>query len=131
MSPTGFIEDGYNIEAWIEGEEHLYPRVDFTYRPALRGEVQAHLRQFEKAHKADSHDRARYFTAEFVAAHIMDWNIQNASGQTIEVSADNVERLVSNLWGRLYSIILGNEGPDGVMGEPLNEAESAKNSKRA
>jgi hypothetical protein len=94
MSERFLVGDGYTAEGRIPREAGVHPELEFTYRPALSEEVNAHFKRVaeEKRHKVD---------AALIVAHVTKWNIPG------DVSLAIAERLQPVLSRKLLDVILG------------------------
>lgn len=112
--PT-FISDGFTLDGYVidptakDDQSALFDPFSFVYRVATRMEVVRHDAETEKlSRKIDDPDAAVKFeraSCEFVARHIVSWEIKDKDGNDVPVNQDSVSRLQPYLFGRIYTII--------------------------
>lgn len=97
------IGDGYETDGRIPRAAGIHPELAFTYRPALKEEREAYLRDLP----ADPARRVRR-QADLVVAHVTRWNVTDRSGVAVERPTVAVcERLQPWLMDKLLDVILG------------------------
>ncbi len=102
---AAFIDDGYTVEnITIPALPGHHPAVRFTYRPATLRE----MRGIDKAiAEPATIDQAMDATCEFVAKHVVAWDIADSAGKPVPITAASVDRLESVLAAQLFNICRG------------------------
>lgn len=100
---SDFLRDGYTEPGFIAAVAGLHGTLAFEYRPTLP-EQQSDLISTADSLKAAAYDRK---CADFIAKHLVSWDLKDDKGQAVPVSAVNVLRLRPKLYNRLYHIVLG------------------------
>lgn len=122
---AAFISDGYTVEdVVIPPMDHHYPAVRFSYRPATLRE----LRTIDKAISSPATiDEAIDATCEFVARHLVRWDVTDVNGNAVQITAANVDRLDPVLAAMLFNITRGLY-PEGMTMPPAATEDAPKNS---
>lgn len=99
-----FVNDGYTLAGHVDAVAGLFPRVEFTYRPAAPS-----LRfRYQGARGPDDQER--------VASEIMaEQLIGIAAGEDLterRLTAEQCRKLHADLFNGIWNYILGYQGPD-------------------
>lgn len=105
---TGFLEDGYTIDGYIDAMPLMYPDVRFTFRPMLEEEIN----RFSEAYGAKPLDKYSGAVADALAERVKSWSIQNSKGSVVDISSANMKRLHPVLFKRLMGIVWGSAPSD-------------------
>lgn len=112
--PCILINDGYTLQLETK-PVGPYPAIKYRCRPALYAEVMEYQYQRDLVNGRE----AAKPTAEFVAKHLVSWDIQNAKGEIVPVSLENVRCLPHGIIGQMV---------DGVTGYVEQAESDLKNS---
>lgn len=105
-----YIPDGYTQEAFIRGDETLFPDVRLTYRPVLVLQ-QAQINQEMAA--ANDIEKAQWIAARWMVQQIVTWDIKKPDGSAVNHNDQKeVLHLRPALFARLWDIINGTDGGD-------------------
>lgn len=107
----GIISDGYTERAWLAGVPHLYPRVEFSYRPFLQEQLVAYQLQADKLTGL----QLRQFAAGLLAAAVVEWDLKDGRGNVVPIDAAAMLRLKDRLFQRLLMVVSTLEPPDGSI----------------
>jgi hypothetical protein len=119
MKPLAIINDGYNETAVIHEVPRLYPAVKFAFRPMLISQRQDYFKGAEKLTGLP----LRRFVAGYLVAHLVSWDVQDAKGQPVPITVDNVLRLKEKLFTRLFGIVNTDEASDETPDETPAEKD--------
>lgn len=139
---ASFVGDGMDRPGYIAGSkpnaagERLYDSLSFNYRPAMRMELVALDKNIEIAAASDdavSAVKAEMLACAFVAGKLISWDLKNAGVHPVPINADNVARMQTTLFVRLYRIIRNQEASDAIPDQepPKTDAELVGNSEAA
>ena len=98
--PSPFIPDGYTKSQTIPACP-AWDAIELTYRPMASTDFAAYL---AKSKGLDDAGWCR-LVHDLIAAKIVSWNIVGPTGDTIEVSSQNVGRLTHELVLKLWKIV--------------------------
>jgi hypothetical protein len=98
--PSPFIPDGYTRETTIPASAQ-WDEIQLVYRPMASTDFAAYL---AKSKGLDDAGWCR-LVHDLMAAKVVSWNIVGPTGDTIDVSSQNVGRLTLELVLRLWKII--------------------------
>jgi hypothetical protein len=98
--PSPFIPDGYTRETTIPASGQ-WDEIHLVYRPMASTDFAAYL---AKSKGLDDAGWCR-LVHDLMAAKVVSWNIVGPTGDTIDVSSQNVGRLTHELVLRLWKII--------------------------
>lgn len=112
MHDEFFIDDGYDQDGHIAAVEGVHGPVDFTFRPMIQADRQAHYELVVK--KKLPVDKAMERT---VAKHIRSWSLKR------EPTPENLGRLRAPLLEKLHAIISGEAASDGAGEDALTASE--------
>lgn len=118
-----YIPDGHTITAWVNEMLNLYPRVQFTYRPMTTSEVAEYVDAVGQMKEKE----AQQLIAAHLASRISKWDVQDAKGQPAPLSEAVTVALNPRLSQRLWGIVSGREGPDGIVGQGKTDAKASFN----
>lgn len=95
-----YIDDGYTIDDTIPELPGHYPAVKFSYRPATYRE----LRRIDAAISAPATmEQAIDATCQFVADHVVAWDVIDSKGEAVPVTSKAMDRLESVLLAELFN----------------------------
>lgn len=126
------IDDGYEMDGFIEAEKELYEPLRFRFRPSTSEENQ-HL-QCAYSVAGNDGDATNKATVEFLRKHIVRWDLHwtsaNGTRRPAEIDAKALSRMAGLMRLRLLAIVQGSGRsdrlPDGT--DPnVDLAESRKN----
>lgn len=103
VSPFIPIGDGYDRTATIAALPGLWSKVRFRYRPAAAHEVSAVYQRAARAEVAEVIEPH----AELLARKIIDWNIKDAAGAKVAVTAEHIKQLNYDFYGVLRQTVYG------------------------
>lgn len=125
-----FIDDGQTAEGYIKASpkaEFDYDAIEFTYRPATAGEETA----LQQGREQILGEQRALREAEFIAKHVVSWNLRTGSGAPVAISRETCLRLKPYVSSRLLGIITGwndsDPKPDGSIPVKPNAGESLGN----
>lgn len=122
--PPAFIHDGYTRPFYLAPVPGLYPAVRGHYRPMLsqaRAVIYSHIGNAGPA-------KGEAIAAEAIAKHIVDWDIKDHVGESVDVTGANALKLQPKLSARLFRIVAGDHAPDA---EPeASAAEASEDAER-
>lgn len=114
VTPCAFIDDGYTLDLDIPEVPGVHQALFGKYRPMTNREVKNCLDAQEQARKAEPpkgktrEDIAEQKQNEAVAAHIIEWTLQNRDGESVPISAASVERIYpGTLQAKLVRVVMG------------------------
>jgi hypothetical protein len=113
MTSTGYIADGWNRnDGYVaaaplsDGGDRIYDSLSFSYRPATRPEM---IKLDAEQQAADKSPKAaiawEMIGCEFVAKHVLSWDLKDHGGHAVKVSGDSVLNMNVSLFNKLYLII--------------------------
>jgi hypothetical protein len=103
MIGANYFHDGYTQSGFIAAVPLMHGSLRFTYRPALV-EERSQLSDAAAALKSHLYDRQ---VAMFTAQKIVLWDLNDAEGREVAVSAEALLRLQPGLFVKLHRIVLG------------------------
>lgn len=123
-----FIPDGYTRRGYIAAIPSLHGAIRFEYRPLLpreRNSINQAVRR-EKTEKTDVLESAA------VAKQLLSWDCvypddgpdASLRGQSMPITAANVQRLVPYLFDKLFMIIAGMDASDPDPDAPGDEQDN-------
>lgn len=128
----GFIdEDGYTEDGYIAEVPRLHPAVRFRYRPMTSGERAQAMREMEKAVKSPNAKMGEIVSARLMSERISEWDLKNAAGEIVPITAENMLKVKPHLSNKLYAItitaVVGSdedpESPEKSKGNAGNQEE--------
>jgi hypothetical protein len=120
MSVLGHVpSDGQTEEVWFNESPGLYPRLDFSVRRMTSEEFAEYLTASEKLTEV----QATRLMSAHVAGRVKTWSLRAKDGSPLPITGENVRRLVRGLFMRVWKVVAGLEGPDGVKGQTQAEAD--------
>ena len=137
---ASYIHDGWTREDGFISEEKdpgngeiLHGPLSFSYRPATRMEVVRIDKEIELCQKDGTTEnaiKAEKLGCDWLAKHLVSWDLKNSGGHDVPVNQAALERLQPYLFGKLYRIIRGTQASDKKLEEdksPLSDEELQKN----
>lgn len=112
MSPI--IHDGHTLVGWINETRGLYPRIEFTFRRMTCEE----FAEFLDIVAAWKEKQTQRLICTHVANRIYKWDYDKP------LSEETVLNETRSLVQRLWRIIAGLEGPDGLVGQHKSDADA-------
>ena len=106
LSP--FIPDGWTLKATIPAVPGHWSAVTFRYRP-LSADEESEV--WAKQRLAPAEPMTRWY-AEVFATKILDWDIKQADGTKLPVTAENIKRLSPQFFDLLKSYVDGTQTGD-------------------
>lgn len=103
-----YIPDGYSQDAYLRESPGLHGEMRFRYRPMLVEEKN----QIVAAADKKGAGQGDMLLAEAVARRIVEWDVRDAQGAVIPITADTVRRLRPTLFNRVFWVIAGVESAD-------------------
>ena len=103
-----FIADGYTLTATIPAVPGHWSAVQIRYRP-LSADEESEV--WAKQRLAPSEPMTRWY-AELFATKILDWDIKDAAGKKLPVTAENIRRLSPQFYDVLKSYVDGTQTGD-------------------
>jgi hypothetical protein len=126
---TGFIPDGFTRRGYIKEEPRLYGALRFEYRPTRRLTREEHWRALEKVQSDPA--KGERLACEFVVSRLAGWELKDATGSAVPLTADAMAHVEPILFERLYMIMLGkavpDEDPENPEPPPASEGDQLKN----
>lgn len=116
MEPSAFIDDGYTEHAVILEHPGLHPAYDFDFRPMTMGERAAYLRQTQNKSAEQCHGIA----ADFIVSHVSAWSLTQEGKPT----KPKLLKLKPAIWNRIFAVLMGEAGHDGVSDGSDPEGDS-------
>ena len=107
---TAYIDDGYTREGRIEAAHGRWPEINFAYRPADASQVVEQIMRGKHLDDLKWHQHI----AERLAGNLVSWDVKNAKGESVEITAANLMRLVHPVLMKIYGIVSGAESSDEV-----------------
>lgn len=117
--PSGYIDDGYTIEATIEGKDGEYDGIEIEYRPLLRKEMWRHSQAVTKAKENEDLEKIDELVAELVVQKVISWTLFDRNGKSVPLTAENVLRLHTDLFNQLILIIMRSKEQDNTTAKNL------------
>jgi len=105
---SGFIEDGQEDDAYIDGVDRVYLPLRFKMRPMGRRDTNAH----SAATKDKPDDVYDQITNEWLARKIISWDLKTRKGTLVPITAENMGRLKQALHTRLVAVVWGYQPSD-------------------
>lgn len=136
---TGIIDDGYTRDDGYVAADPNAPNpwkaVSFTYRPATRMEnikldSEVRIALINEDRDQSCAAKAEQLACEFVAKHLVSWDLLNSNGAPVPTNGQACARMVGELFGRIYRIIRGIEASDkrpDAESIPLTDEANIKN----
>lgn len=126
-----FIDDGYTIDGYIKPAEandagqRLHDGLRVSYRVAtkpewLRLDNQLDIMEQRRLTDPDTTTKMEKLACEFVAKHVVNWDLVDRQNNAIPVTADACLRLNSAVFSKLYRMVRGTE-----LGDAIPPAEIA------
>ena len=110
MAVIDLIEDGCTESTYFKAAPGLYPEVRYWRRPMTVTERNALLRRVSA--RISAGQDASNIVADELAARVQDWDLQDRSGNLIDITPANLLRLPPELFDRMYSVLRGQDGGD-------------------
>lgn len=111
MTPTNLNyipDDGYTEPGYIDPQPLLHGALRFSFRPMITEERAKLLAAVENM-SGDAYDR---MAADMMAKKLVEWDLVDAKGEPVPISARIVLRLKPALFNTLYKIMLGFDATD-------------------
>lgn len=118
---SAFINDGYTETAVLHEVPGLYPRVEFTFRPML---IEQRVFYYKVAQKLEG-VQLRRLIAGHLAQQLVEWDVKDRKGNVVPITVDNVMRLKSRFFDRLFAVVSTEEAPDESPDRDAAEADLA------
>lgn len=115
MSSLAYIADGHTLTGWINEVPGLYERIQFSYRRMTGEEFAEYLHAVNNMTEA----QAQRLISAHLATRIAQWDI--AGVPVSEAVTRGFPRMLSQ---RLWRIVAGLEGPDGIVGQDKSDADA-------
>ena len=113
-TPSGYIFDGMELDAYVAEKPGCYPGVSFKYRPVL---TQNRAVTMQLIIKADAR-RGEELAAELVERQVISWDLSaklyadSIDPEPVPIKAAHILRLHPTLFNCIYRIILGDVAGD-------------------
>lgn len=120
---VGFIDDGYSESGFIAEEPGLYPAVTFTFRPMLPTEYGQFLGRLAN----DNEEKARHEMARWISTKLVEWDLRDSRGNTVEITPQNVVRIKEPLLVRLWRIVSCRDASDSPGSKRPDMESDSKN----
>ena len=121
MSVLAFVpNDGHTLTGWINEIPGLHPRIEFSYRRLTCEEFGEYLQKVERFTEV----QAQRLIAAHLAARITRWDVTDDKGQPVEIKEEIMRKLVRTLAQRLWRVVAGLEGPDGLVGQAKSDEDA-------
>lgn len=101
------IMDGYTFDGTVPAIPRLYDAINFRYRPALPVDVYAYRRSSGKGTPAQELQN----DAEFVAEHLIEWDVTDRNGAAVKPTADVLKRIYNSALLTIINHITGYTSP--------------------
>ncbi len=112
MSSLFIEDDGYSRRVRVAPVAGVHGELLFTMRPMLPAQVEDFEGKLDAMVRRGDHTSASKMAAARVADHITEWEVRTRKGDPVKVSAENVGRLVPNLFGKVKLIVEGARATD-------------------
>lgn len=112
-------DDGYTVEAFVQGQDRLYPSTRFAFRPVT---VLERARILDARRNLNEQQVVAHL-AKALCARILSWNAVDRKGNSLPLSIESfLKKLNVELFYRLNNIVInGSDGgdvdPDGTLSE--------------
>jgi len=110
--PSGFIDDGYTIDATIRGKERQYDSIVITYRPLLRREMWHHSQSVASAKEKQDLEKIDELVAELLDNKLASWTLKDRSGEIVPITKENLLRLHTDLFTEIMLVVLRSSDKD-------------------
>lgn len=114
------IPDGHTLTGWINEVPGLYERIQFTFRRMTGEEFAEYLHAVNNM----TEPQAQRLISAHLATRITQWDISDGKGGVRPVSEEATRSLPRMLSQRLWRIVAGLEGPDGIVGQDKSDADA-------
>lgn len=113
MSAPAYIPDGQTLTGFVNEAPGLYPKITFTFRRMTAEEFAEYRQAVDRLNEV----QAQRLVSAHLAARIVSWDIASSDRNILTVNEDAVRRLPRALANRLWLIVAGVEGADGILGQ--------------
>jgi hypothetical protein len=103
MIGANYFHDGYSQKGYVAAAPLLHGSLCFTYRPALV-EERSQMSDAAASLKGHLYDRQ---AAALMAEKIVLWDLADANGRAVAVTAESLLRLQPTLFVKLHRIVMG------------------------
>ena len=120
--PVRLIHDGLTVDFTLsECNEH--DELNGSYRPATEGEYSRYTRRIKAAERKPLQAKERVdpvakITAEFIADHLVSWDVENGDGQLADITLDNCLKLPASITVEILEKVV-TSSRDGTLSEQM------------
>jgi|SRR6516165_8355318 hypothetical protein len=120
MSAPGYIPDGHTLQVWINEAACLYPRITFSFRRMTSADFADYLDTIATWKEK----QAQRLISAYLKARIVNWDYKDTKGEAAPLTEEIMQGLPRKLSQRLWFVVAGIEGPDGIAGQDRSDADA-------